>query len=182
LWDRFWVWVARHLGDIIRAARDLPSLRWAVIAALCALAIALIGRVIYIAGTHDAASLRRKRTAPGGSGSRDPWEMAEELADRGEYTEAAHALYAALLGAVARAEPVRLHASKTAGDYARELRRLNSSRFGGFREFARAYETVVYGLGTCDRARYMRLLSLATAGGMNATGGRNAAPSGSLAA
>jgi hypothetical protein len=124
----------------------------------------LIARAVYVAATHDTASLRRKRAAAGGGGStlRDPWETAQELAERGEYTEAAHALYAALLEAVARDEPVRLHASKTAGDYARELHRLNSSRFGGFREFARAYETVVYGLRACDRARYMRLLALAS--------------------
>jgi hypothetical protein len=47
------------------------------------------------------------------------------------------------------------------GDYARELRRNSSSLFSRYREFARSYETVVYGLGTCDRERWERLDALA---------------------
>lgn len=87
--------------------------------------------------------------------------LAQELAARGEYTEAAHALYRALLEALARRERVRLHPSKTVGDYVRDLRQRSSSLFGRFRDFARSYETVVYGIGVCDRERYERLLALA---------------------
>jgi len=43
----------------------------------------------------------------------------------------------------------------------RDLRARSSSLFGRFRDFARSYETVVYGLGTCDRERYERLRALA---------------------
>jgi hypothetical protein len=95
-------------------------------------------------------------------GSRaDAWSAAQLLASRGDYTAAAHALYAALLDAGARQEQLKLHPSKTAGDYVREVRRHASPMFPRFRDFARAYEIVIYGLGVCDRERYERLLSLA---------------------
>jgi hypothetical protein len=84
------------------------------------------------------------------------------LAAAGQYTDAAHALYAALLEGVARREQLRLHPSKTAGDYLRELRRRSSQLVPTFRDFARLYEVVVYGLGSCDRDRYERLYVLAT--------------------
>ena len=83
------------------------------------------------------------------------------LAARGDYTAAAHALYAALLDAGARQDQIKIHPSKTAGDYVREVRRISSPIFPGFRDFARAYEFVIYGLGVCDRERYERLLSIA---------------------
>lgn len=86
---------------------------------------------------------------------------AERLAALGRFTDAAHILYAALLAAVGRRGHVRLHPSKTIGDYLRELRRASSPLLARFRDFARAYELVIYGLGECDRERYDRLRSLA---------------------
>ena len=41
----------------------------------------------------------------------------------GNFNAASHALYAALLERIARSGAVALHASKTGGDYWRELRR-----------------------------------------------------------
>ena len=46
--------------------------------------------------------------------------------------------------------------SKTAGDYVREVRRRASPIFPSLRDFARAYDIVIYGLGECDRERYER--------------------------
>ena len=161
LWDRFWTWLAERLGHITLSLRHIPGLRSAVIVILSILAVVLVARWAYIALSGDQAIARRRRGRGGPATLADPWEEAQRLAALGDYTGAAHALYAALLGAIARREPVRLHDSKTVGDYARELRRLASPRFTAFREFARAYETVVYGLGSCDRPRYDRLLALA---------------------
>jgi hypothetical protein len=93
----------------------------------------------------------------------DPWALAQRLAADGNYTDAAHALYQGLLLLLARYDHLRLHESKTVGDYARELRQRSSQRFAPFRDFARTYEVVVYGLGTCDRDRYDRLERLAEA-------------------
>ena len=91
----------------------------------------------------------------------DAWAAAQQLAATGNYTAAAHALYAALLDAGARQHQLRLHPSKTAGDYVREVRRRSPPNFPIFRDFARSYELVIYGLGECNRERYERLSSIA---------------------
>jgi len=93
--------------------------------------------------------------------SRDAWTTAQELAAQGDFTGAAHALYVALLGNLARRELLRLHPSKTIGDYLRELRRRPAAPVQTVREFARAYEVVAYGLRACDADRYARLHALA---------------------
>lgn len=98
----------------------------------------------------------------GAGGVADRWGEAQRLAAAGRYTEAAHALYAALLDSIARGEELRLHPSKTVGDYARDLRRRSSVLLPRFRDFARSYEVVVYGIGSCDQDRYERLYALAT--------------------
>jgi hypothetical protein len=96
--------------------------------------------------------------------ARDPWLLAQQRAAAGDFTGAAHDLYAAILQAVARRQLVRLHPSKTIGDYVRELRsRASIALLTPFREFARAYEAVIYGTGDCDRDRYERLRTLAGA-------------------
>jgi hypothetical protein len=48
------------------------------------------------------------------------------------------------------------------GDYVRELRGRSSTLLDRFRAFARSYEVVVYGVGTCDQERYEQLRLLAT--------------------
>jgi hypothetical protein len=169
LWTNFWDWVRRGLetffwwlSPVFGALRRSPSLFWAVLIALALLTAAAVARWLY---------LWRARTALGIAGAGwgqqpgavrgDAWSAAQMLAARGDYTAAAHALYAALLDAGARQNLLRLHPSKTAGDYVREVRRRASPTFPSFRDFARAYELVIYGLGECDRDRYERLLSIA---------------------
>ena len=102
--------------------------------------------------------------AAGGRGRpQDPWVTAQELAGRGEFTMAAHALYLALLDGLARREQVRVHPAKTIGDYLRELRSRSSTLLPTVRDFARSYELVAYGFRECDAARYERLHALASA-------------------
>lgn len=93
--------------------------------------------------------------------SRDAWVTAQELAAQGDFTGAAHALYIALLGNLARRDLLRIHPSKTIGDYLRELRRRPAAPLQTVREFARAYEVVAYGLRACDADRYAKLHALA---------------------
>jgi hypothetical protein len=127
------------------------------------LVILLIVVVARIAMLSTASAEFRQRGALGGRGSpEDAWGDAERLAQAGQYTEAAHALYRGILYDMARHDQIQLHHSKTVGDYGRDLRRRSSSLAPRYRDFARSYETVVYGLGTCDRARYERLFTLAT--------------------
>ena len=96
-----------------------------------------------------------------GSGGRDPWIAAQTLAAAGDFTQAAHALYLALLEAIARREHVRLHPAKTIGDYMRELRTRSSALLPTVRDFARLYEMVAWGFRECDAARYAKLHALA---------------------
>jgi hypothetical protein len=164
LLSRLWGWLGELLRAVGRAVDRAPRpVYWAVIVLLVGVAVLVVARVAY------GAYLRREQrgTAPGAGRragaalGRDAWLRAQERASRGEYTDAAHALYEALLDALAVRDRVRLHPSKTVGDYARDLRRRSSARLAGFREFARSYEAVVYGGVPCDRARFERLQALA---------------------
>ena len=164
LLERAYLW----LRDFFASAGDLTAgsgrLFWYLTAAGALIVLLVIGRAAYL------ARLRRSLVASeaGGGPARnargrtaDPWRTAEDLAAAGEFTDAAHSLYLALLDAVARREQLRLHPAFTLGDYVRALRSRSSSLFARFREFAMSYETVVYGIGACDRERYERLRTLA---------------------
>ena len=158
MWDRFLGWLAPAFG----ALRASPPLFWAVVIALTLLSAAVIARTLYLWRARTAQRLAGGGwQSKAGASRQDPWTAAQQLAARGDFTAAAHALYAALLDAGARQNQLRLHPSKTAGDYVREVRRHSSPIFPGVRDFARAYEFVIYGIGECSRERYERLLSIA---------------------
>ena len=169
LWQRFWEWVGRMLrvffswiAPAFFALRRSPPLFWAVLIVLTLLTAAVIARWIYLWRARTALRIAGTGWDAHGEFSRgDAWSAAQQLAARGDYTAAAHALYAALLDAGARQDQLKLHPSKTAGDYVREVRRRASPIFPSLRDFARAYDIVIYGLGVCDRERYERLLSIA---------------------
>lgn len=164
LWDWFWNAVAalfRPLGGL-RAA-DGPAY-WALVITVIVVLLAIIGRLAYVSWLRRSQGIGSRpgyRTGGGHASSGDPWLRAQALAAQGNFTDAAHALYLALLEAIARGGGVKLHPSKTAGDYVRELRSRSSALFSRFRDFARAYEFVVYGTGACDQERYERLHALA---------------------
>jgi hypothetical protein len=169
LWQRFWEWVGRMLRAFFSwiapaffALRRSPPLFWAVLIVLTLLTAAVIARWLYLWRARTALHIAGAGWDTHGEFSRaDAWSAAQQLAARGDYTAAAHALYAALLDAGARQDQLKLHPSKTAGDYVREVRRRASPIFPSLRDFARAYDIVIYGLGECDRERYERLLSIA---------------------
>ena len=170
LWERFWGWVFDLIrrvwalvDPLLSALRRSPVLYWTVIVLLAIVVVAVVVRAVYLwrqRRLFNAAALAWE-SSPLRRAGRDPWAAAEELSARGEFTDAAHALYAALLDRAAQAGQIRLHPSKTAGDYVRELRNRSSSLFTLFRDFARSYETVIYGIGSCDAERYHRLRALA---------------------
>ena len=154
---RAWLWF-RGL------ARTDPGMYWTSVIVLTLILVAVLARLAWIIRERQVRAARLAADAGGGAGitaHRDPWIVAQQEAARGNFTDAAHALYLALLEALARRGQLRLHPAKTIGDYVRELRGKSSSFFERFREFARSYERVVYGLGTCDRERFERLRELA---------------------
>jgi hypothetical protein len=90
-------------------------------------------------------------------GGADPWIEADRLAAAGNYTDAAHLLYRGVAQRLAAHELIRLHDSKTSGDYARELRARGWPLHEEFRQFGRRYDHVIFGTGTCDAATYAAL-------------------------
>jgi len=166
LWDRIGEWLSDFFRRFRETAGDQPGLYWTTVVVIGLLVLAAAARLVYLAVAHRDRSAARAGAAGGrgeaAGGAADPRSRAQALAAAGNYTEAAHALYRALLEAIAQRERVRLHPSKTVGDYVRDLRARSSALFGHFRDFARSYEVVVYGLGVCDRERYERLFALAS--------------------
>jgi len=152
-------WWTEYLPDI---PFDLVIARRVLIAAVIVLAVVAVvryGQRRWLEQRYGRVAGRGPLT---GAQSRDPWVVAQQRAAAGDYTAASHALYMALLEALARKEQLRLHPSKTAGDYRRELRARSSSLLPTFQDFARLYELVAYGFRQCDVDRYHRLYALAS--------------------
>ncbi|HET7564486.1 MAG TPA: DUF4129 domain-containing protein [Gemmatimonadaceae bacterium] len=152
------------LGRLLPSRAESPTLYWFTVVVLALVLISVVVGAVWRWQQNRIAraTFGTKRDERAVTTYADPWRAAQRLAAEGAFTEAAHALYQALLQGIERQGQLRVHPSKTAGDYVRELRAASSTRFERFRAFARSYETVVYGLGTCDRERYERLHLLAT--------------------
>ena len=122
----------------------------------------LVARAIYVAVQGERLSAS---TSGGARGSKSPgesaWAAAQHAASTGDYTQAAHFLYAALIQSLAQRERLRLHSSKTAGDYARDLRAKSSPAWSPFRRFVQAFEFIAYGRRECSREEFERLRALA---------------------
>ncbi len=167
-------WIARKINEFLEWLGDLlrhfsgtrtanPVVFWTVITIIAVVAAAIIARLALVSYRRRRQGIDARPEPRGAAGFAhgDPWTLAQQHAAHGDFTSAAHSLYLALLHAIARRGLVRLHPSKTVGDYVRELRARSATVFTGFRDFARAYETVVYGTGVCDRDRYETLQRLA---------------------
>lgn len=159
VWDRFIGWLFERIAGLIAGVRGLPSIRWVVLGLAIAAILLIAARVLYVRRTREDERTSWRRRAR--VSTEDPFALAERAAADGRYTEAAHALYRAVIETVARRERLRLHRSKTSGDYARELRRARSPSHGPFQAFGRRYDRIIYGDGRCDADGYAALLALA---------------------
>ena len=151
-------WWTRYI-DIPFDADTARRVLLGIVILLAIIAIARYGQRWYLERRYGEII----GTGTGRGRTQDPWVTAQELAARGDFTMAAHALYLALLDGLARREQVRVHPAKTIGDYLRELRSRSSSLLPTVRDFARSYELVAYGFRECDADRYARLHALASA-------------------
>ena len=154
--------VGRIVDRVFGAIDASPVMQKALLWTGFGLIALVIVRFVYVA--IQRAQLNAQTTTLDlrtGSAAGNPWAAAQRAAAQGQYTEAAHFLYAALLTALARNERVQLHPSKTAGDYVRELRRRSSPVFAPFRAFVRSFEFIIYGRGECDRAQFEQLRAIA---------------------
>ena len=155
-------WIVSFVRSFFRFAAERPAIALVIRIALWAALALLVARVAYTFYLQRAPA--RMRHKYGASSGTDWLTLASRLASEGSYTEAAHALYLALVAAAARRGLVAIHDSKTTGDYLREIRRRASpDETEQFRTFTRSYETVIYGIGSCDAARYDSLRAIAGA-------------------
>lgn len=154
-----WVWnlVVRAIG--FSAGHPAIGLIFRLAIGACLLVI--LARIAFGLVARYSPSRLGRQHFDVGRGT-DWWSAAQLLASRDDFTGAAHALYLALLGVAARRGLISLHESKTTGDYLRELRRKpDAMDLPRFTDFTRSYETVIYGIGVCDRDRYASLNTLA---------------------
>ena len=158
LWDRFWRFVWETLVDLYRAVSGDTEIG-RIVTGILLTALVVLGLVRFVISyreAHDPRLRARRERARGGS---DGIAEAERLAAAGDYTAAAHALYAGLVGALASRGLVRRHASKTSGDYARELRRRGVPEHRAFEPFRRRYDRVLYRELVCTADEYAALLT-----------------------
>lgn len=148
------------MAPVFDAISRSPIAKDTLIVVAAVLILGILAHLV-LGGSVPGASEGTWRRRGGPGADADAWQLAQHYAAAGQYTEAAHALYRALLARVSARVSLRVHPSKTAGDYARDLRGSAPSLFGPFREFARSYEVVIYGLGFCDHQRLQTLSRLA---------------------
>jgi hypothetical protein len=158
LLDRILEWISEGFARLVNAVGDVPHGRFVATIAFTIVVILIVARVFYSARLRNGDEAGRVTGRSRGTNSSDPWREAELLAANGQYTEAAHALYRAALHMLAAQALVRLHQSKTSGDYARELRRLGAPVAAPFRRFGSRYDRIIYGEGACDATQYTALL------------------------
>ena len=162
LWDKILRWFVQRIGDFFAAVSHLKYGR-IVLYALLTLAMLLIVARLAIGINAERLGRTGMRRTLAGSGAASMMAEAERLAASGNYTQAAHQLFAALVAAGASRGELRLHPSKTTGDYARELRRRNASWLKPFQQFRSRYDRVIYGDTVCSPDDYQALLQVAKA-------------------
>jgi hypothetical protein len=155
--------LGRILGSLFRWIRDLlerikewPDARYLLIAVVVLLILVIAGRIV-IAQQMEARRLAGAGLRAIGGERRDYWALAAELDAAGNHVGACHAIYIGVLDALSRTGAVRFHASKTSGDYARDLRQRQSPIAGEFAAFARQFERSVYSWSAPAHDDYVRL-------------------------
>jgi hypothetical protein len=148
--------VFRWIRDLLEQIKAWPDARYLLIAAVVVVVLAVAGRIV-IAQQIEA----RRRVGVGlraiGGERRDYWAMAAEMDAAGDFVGACHAVYIGVLDALTRMGAVRYHASKTSGDYARDLRQRQSPVAGDFSSFARQFDRSVFGWTAPTHEDYVRL-------------------------
>lgn len=156
LGERILAWLVRLMVRLIEGAAEMIGRREVIYVVLSVLLGLLVLRlVLELRGEFAGAGTARARR--GAIRAANPWSEAERLAAAGRFTDAAHALLAALLGGLGARGEVRLHASKTAGDYARELRRRRAPSAPAFQRFRAHYDLAVYGGADVSADQYAHL-------------------------
>jgi hypothetical protein len=163
LLDRILGWIGDAYERLSQAVSGMPHGRLIATVAAAVVVLLVVARIAYAARLRVPTAEATRGSRARGTSSSDPWDEAQRLAAGGQFTPAAHALYRAALVMLASRGLVRLHESKTSGDYARELRRRSSSSYGPFRRFGARFDRIIYGAGECTPSDYQALLDDARA-------------------
>jgi hypothetical protein len=150
------------IGRLIKAFQQIPGGRTTVVVVVGVIIALIAGRAILTARLEGDEFIRRRRRGTQVVRA-DAWSEAERLAAMGDYTGAAHALYQAVLRRLAGTDRIRLHASKTSGEYWRELRRRGSPAAAPFQQFGRRFDRVIFGIGECSPEEFETMLREASA-------------------
>ncbi len=151
-------WINQQLTHLFDAVSNTPHGRAITIGVLVLLGLLIAARIVIGVRAERAmhgARIARRPSAASAVALTD----AERLAAAGDFTAAAHALFDALVATFAARGEVRLHDSKTTGDYARELRRRNSTALRPFQSFRSRYDRVIYGDMQCSASDYEALVT-----------------------
>ena len=157
LLSRGWNWLSERLNTLFSHAVNSRGTYLIVLSVLGLLIAIAVARAVIIARARRLAERHRELEAT----SEEQLAVARSLAAQGAFAAAAHQLYAAAVTRLVEAKRVRRHASKTVGDYWRELRAGGDSLAAQYQAFSRVYEIVAYGDGHCDAIRYGQLEQLA---------------------
>jgi hypothetical protein len=159
--EQIFDWIGNLFKAIGASMDSHPALRYVAAALVAALVMMMMARVAYTRRMQRAAALGSSNVRSR-AGLRDPWAAAHNAALAGDYLEAAHALYFAVLQALAGTDRLVVDSAKTVGDYTRELRRASSHSLPLYRDFARVYEPIVWGSRDCDKNRFDQLAGIAS--------------------
>jgi hypothetical protein len=163
---------ARFRPDVSLSPEAARTLFYAVLAVLIAAGVFLLFHLLRDAidawRARDRSGPVRTRRGPERALREDDWEARADAAAReGRWRDAALALYQVLLIRLEEHGALRRDASKTPGDYRRELR-ADPAAAGVLRAFLRRFEPVAFGGRAIDAAEFERLRSLASGTGAHA--------------
>ena len=174
LWERFLDWLGSLLHRIPSPDLDLGwtsgwgrFLFW-FIAIWCGLT--LVAVLVHL-GWRLTTLARERRASPGAAGSlprfaalatrsdEELQALRERLVAEGKFRDATSVMMVLLLRRFHATHLVRLHESKTNGDYVFEFPRSRAER-AEFRQFVGLFDGTVYGAAECDRDLYRRMETL----------------------
>lgn len=158
LWQRFIRWFVATVVGMFRFVDENPASKAVALTLIVVVTVLIVARLTMRIGTDDTVRGVRGRQARGRD-ERNHMAQVEQLASLGDFTAAAHLLYAVMIDTLAARGEVRAHASKTTGDYVHELRRRSSTSLPAFRGFRARYDRVIYGDLTCSAGDYSILLA-----------------------
>lgn len=157
LWDKILRFVVDQLNRLIDAVGATTYGR-TIALTLVALAVGLIiaRLVLGVVAERQIGGAKPRRNTDAQNSAQ--LSEAERLASQGEYTAAAHVLFALVLSTGSARGEFRFHPSKTSGDYAREIRRRATRWLHPFQNFRQRYDRVIYGDTVCSVDEYQALL------------------------